>query len=322
MKLIVTIDTEEDNWGHFSPTGHTLENIDRIPILQELFDTFNVKPTYLVTYPVASDSKSVALLRGIEKSGKCEIGMHCHPWNTPPFEEENSERNSILCNLFSDLQYKKMSYLHEAIRNAFDIMPVSFRSGRWGYDQSVAKNLYRLGYKIDTSITPYKDWTTDYGPDFSDIPPRPFRFDCEDIYRELPQGHMLEVPVSIGYLQANFELCNKILKMLRKSTFNRLRLIGILDKLNLLNNVWLSPEMSDSKKMIKLARCLMKKDHKILNMFFHSTTLKAGLNDYVKTKDDEKRFLQSIKDFLSFAIDAGIESIRLSDSLSIFVQSK
>ena len=105
MKLIVTIDTEEDNWGSYNPTGNTVENIGYIRELQELFDKYDVKPTYLLTYPVATDDNSVSLLRGVMERGGCEIGTHCHPWNTPPFKEQTGPKNSMLCNLPSNLQY-------------------------------------------------------------------------------------------------------------------------------------------------------------------------------------------------------------------------
>jgi hypothetical protein len=318
MKLVITIDTEEDNWGQFASTGQTLENIERIPYLQEMFDTYNVRPTYLITYPVAIDNKCIALLGTIEKSARCEIGMHCHPWNTPPFEEALSARNSMLSNLPHDLQHKKMNFLHNIIIKNFGIKPVSFRSGRWGYNQSVAENLIKLGYKVDTSITSYVDWQQYYGPDFSDVSPQPFRFSHENIFEKASDGRLLEVPATVAYLQQNFARCNALSKFLSRKLVCRLRFIGILDKLHLLNKVWLSPEMSDSKTMIKLAKCMMKKKYKILNMFFHSTTLKAGLTDYVKSKDDETRFLINIKEFLVFAKNSGIESIKLSDSLNLF----
>ena len=204
MYLIITIDTEEDNWGNYSPTGHTLENIERLPYLQGLFDEYDVKPAYLITYPVATDEKTVSILKGILKEGKCEIGSHCHPWNTPPFEEKNTIENSMLCNLPMDLQYKKLESLDNVIMQNFDIKPISFRAGRWGYNQEVAKNLYKLGYRIDTSITPFVDWRDDHGPDFSDILPLPFKFSCENVYGETPNGFMLEVPVTIGFSQKFF----------------------------------------------------------------------------------------------------------------------
>jgi hypothetical protein len=169
MYLIITIDTEEDNWGDYSPTGHALENIERIPDLQQLLNEFNVKPTYLITYPVATDERAISILKGILDEGKCEIGSHCHPWNTPPFEEVNNKKNSMLCNLPIDLQFNKISFLHQTIQNNFGITPISFRAGRWGFNQEVAKNLFRLGYQIDTSITPFVDWADFHGPAFSRI---------------------------------------------------------------------------------------------------------------------------------------------------------
>jgi len=48
MKLIVAVDTEEDNWGSLRLTRYTCENIARIPAVQALFDQFNVTPTYQV----------------------------------------------------------------------------------------------------------------------------------------------------------------------------------------------------------------------------------------------------------------------------------
>ena len=94
MKLIVTIDTEEDNWGEYKPAGHTVENIVRVQGVQQLFDEFSVRPTYLISYPVADDDRAVSILKGILERGGCEIGTHCHPWNTPPFEEEPNARTA------------------------------------------------------------------------------------------------------------------------------------------------------------------------------------------------------------------------------------
>ena len=60
MKLIVTIDAEEDNWGEYWLAQYSVQNIENIPELQEIFDRFNVKPTYLVNYPVASDPRAIS----------------------------------------------------------------------------------------------------------------------------------------------------------------------------------------------------------------------------------------------------------------------
>ena len=68
MKLIITIDTEEDNWGDYSRKDFTLKNIERIPALQQLFDDFNVRPTYLINYPVAADKMAISIFKKIFKS--------------------------------------------------------------------------------------------------------------------------------------------------------------------------------------------------------------------------------------------------------------
>jgi len=246
--------------------------------------------------------------------------MHCHPWNTPPFEEVPNEENSMLCNLPADLVGKKLTVLHNIIVEKFGITPISFRSGRWGYGLNVAASLYGLGYKIDTSITPYTNWTHYYGPDFSTISPKPFRFSWENIFSESSTVNdaLLEIPATIGYLQKHFSMCNAVDRLLRGKPLNRLRLIGLLDQLNLLNKVALSPEISDSKNMIELAKCLIMKGYKVINMFFHSSSLRAGLNEFVITKSDEKQFFQRIKEFLAFTRDEGIESIKLSEPLDQF----
>jgi hypothetical protein len=223
----------------------------------------------------------------------------------------------MLCNLPGELQYKKIRTLHSAIRQRFGINSISFRSGRWGYGPEVAKHLYELGYKIDTSITPYMDWTNDQGPDFSDISPRPFKFSCGDVFRQAPDGTLVEIPPTVGYFQSNFALCNRIFKVLTKKPLDRLVLHRILNKLNLLNRVWLSPEVADAKSMIRLARRMMANEYKLINLFFHSPSLKYGLSPFVQTKDDEVNFLQRIREFLIFAREASVRSMTLSEALSV-----
>lgn len=316
-KLIITIDTEEDNWGCYRSEGHTLKNIERLPALQDLFDSFGVRPTYLVTYPVACDDKAISILGGFCEDGRCEIGNHVHPWNTPPFEEETNAWNSMLCNLPADLQYKKIRCLHEAIQRNFGLTPVSFRAGRWAFGQETAKNLVRLGYKVDTSIAAFSDWSQYHGPDFSDVPPTPFKFSRDNYLKESSDWDMIEIPATVGYLQSDFARSNLIRKTITKRPFNYFKAAGILAKLGLLNKVWLSPEHSDGKTMIKLSKIMLGNNYSILNMMFHSSSLKAGLSPFVRTKDDERIFLNNIKEFLSFARNESIDAIRLSEVLQI-----
>ena len=317
MKLVITIDTEEDNWGNYTPKNYTLENINQIPKLQELFDAFDALPTYLITYSVATDARAISILRPISEKGRCEIGMHCHPWHTPPFEEENTEENSMLCNLPGDLQFRKIERLHGTIIKSFGITPTSFRAGRWGYSRDLAMALDKLGYKVDSSILSLIDWTRFYGPDFSNVFPEPYWFHPEAIFRPDTMGKLLEVPATIGFTQSNFQFSNELFNFLKRDPFHRLRLVGVLDKLGLLNKIWLSPEQSRADEMIALTKAFIKRKAPLINLFFHSPTLQPGLTPYVRSEADQREFMAKLKTFLAFAKEAGIESIRLSDAVAV-----
>jgi peptidoglycan/xylan/chitin deacetylase (PgdA/CDA1 family) len=319
MKLIVTIDTEEDNWGDYRPDGHTLRNIERVPELQQLFDEFAVRPTYLISYPVAADDRSVFLLKGIQKRGGCEIGTHCHPWNTPPFKEENSEKNSMLCNLPALLQHQKIEALHNLIERRFGTAPTSFRSGRWGYSQEVARALQVLNYKVDSSITPYHSWRDYYGPDYTEVGPEPYLFSPDHLYRAVnrDESGLVEVPATIGYLRTDFDRNNRILKVVTSKQVKWLHLSGVLSRLCLVNKVWLCPERSGVGEMIDLARMMRRKGFPALNLFFHSPTLQAGCTPYAQTRDDVRRFVAKIRAFLVFAREAEIASSTLSEAADL-----
>jgi hypothetical protein len=315
MKLIVTIDTEEDSWGYTHRPEYSVENIKQIPFVQQIFDEYGALPTYLITYPVATNEASVALLREIAESGRGEIGTHCHPWSTPPFEEEMTERNSMLCHLPPDLTYRKIETLHNAITKHFPYRPTSFRSGRWGYGPGVAAALDRLGYKVDTSVTALTDWSASKGPDFSHYFPDPYYFNPEAIDRAEPTGRLLQVPATVGFLQPDFRRANALFTRLR--AFPALHLVGIFDRLGWCNKVTLSPEQSSGEQMIALLRTLIRKKMPLAHLFFHSPTFSPGLTSFVRTEADRVDFFNRIRAVLQFAKEAGLKPLRLSDAPTV-----
>lgn len=314
MKFVVTIDTEEDNWARYSATDNPVLNIEEIVRLQELFDYFDVRPTYLVTHPVSTNRRSVAILRKILDQGRCEIGMHCHPWNTPPFDgkKDISESDTMLSNLDEDTVHAKLSVLHDAIQKSFSIQPVSFRAGRWGFGPSVALSLCRLGYRTDTSVTPFIDWRAYNGPDYSGFGPEIFRFDSKGYDQRNENGDLLEVPATVGFLQPNFRWCQKAYYFLMRPLISKLHIAGILERFRLLNKVWLSPENTSWWDMKMLCRRMLKNNATHINMTFHSTSLKPGLSPFCQSKLDSQQLFLKIKKFVEFARDSGWESQTLS----------
>jgi hypothetical protein len=315
MKLIITVDTEEDDWGYMHRPAYSVENIRKIPLLQQMFDEYGMLPTYLITYPVATSETSVGLMREIAESGRCEIGTHCHPWSTPPFEEEMTEKNSMLCNLPADLTYRKIETLHNVITKHFPIRPTSFRSGRWGYGPGVGAALDRLGYKVDTSVTALTNWRASEGPDFSHFFPDAYYFKAEAIERAEPTGRLLQVPATVGFLQPDFKRANALFAHLE--SLPALRLVGIFDRLGWCNKIALSPEQSTGEEMIALLRTLIRKKMPLVNLFFHSPTLSPGLTSFVRTEADRVDFLGRLRAVLQFAKEAGVEPLRLSDAPTV-----
>jgi len=322
VKLIITIDTEEDTWRSYNHNSYTLHNVKQLPRLQELFNKFSVKPTYLINYPVATDSAAKSILKEIAQTGLCEIGTHCHPWNTPPFSEQRNIRNTMLCNLPPELQYQKLSSLHNTIKNNFHLEPKSFRAGRFGYNSTVAGSLNELAYTVDTSVTPYINWRNHFGPDFSNSPATPTIIRSSNPTAISSNNILLEVPVSTGFLHNNLALANKIFKILNTRIMTVSRLKAILNIAGLFKQVWLSPETNTAKEMIQLTKILLKNGISYLNMIFHSSSLIPGNSPYVKTKQDLDIFYRKIEQYLSFVADYQMLSLTLTETYNIFLQEQ
>ena len=312
MKLVVTIDTEEDNWGAFSGPPST-RNAREIPRLQDLFDRYGVRPTYLLTYSMASDDRLVGYLNEARDQNRCEIGAHCHPWNTPPFLEMPKQEHSMLSNLPMALVKAKLTRLHEHLRERLEYSPTSFRSGRWGYGPYVASTLSRLGYLIDTSVTAFTDWRAIHGPNYSAIVPDLYRFSPRDIFEPDDTGSMVQLPASVGYLKGDFRRWNRVENMIRSSPVKHLGLLGILDRLSILQKVAFSPEIATGQQMCRLVETFFQKKYRYINLFFHSSTLLPGLTPFVRTKSDRDAFLSRIEYLLAHLEERGITSVTATE---------
>jgi hypothetical protein len=304
--LTVTIDTEEDNWGELDRPSYTVENITRIPRLQDVFRRRGVRPTYLISYPVATSREGVEILGALQRDGQCEIGTHPHPWNTPPLEENRTQINSYICNLPPALQYEKIKTLTETIAANFGRRPTSYRSGRWGFNDDVAKNLIRLGYVVDTTIFPAWNWGPD-GPDFSAQSLVP------SLYRAAgSSAPLLEVPPTAGFLQGTGALLSSAFHAINGLPFGDKVLAG-LRRIGILTRVCLSPEIEGAPKMIELARCVIGRGARVVNMFFHSPSLLEGRTPFVRTAADLDAFIARIDAFLAYAQAAGLRSVTMSE---------
>ena len=146
-RLLVGIDTEGDNqWSAEAREHQTFENICALPALHSLFERHGVRPTYVVTWPVASDERSQEVLRFLLLRGDCEIGAHHHAWETPPCTPEDVRRHRYAATLPVAQFDAQLAELTAAITRAVGERPVSYRSGRFGFDAAHVSALERFGY--------------------------------------------------------------------------------------------------------------------------------------------------------------------------------
>jgi peptidoglycan/xylan/chitin deacetylase (PgdA/CDA1 family) len=312
MYLAVTIDTEEDNWGQYDLPSFTVENIGRIPQLQRLFAARGVRPTYLVTYPVATDRRAIDLLGRELAAGACEIGTHLHPWSTPPVDEVRNAANSYIHRLPVALQLAKLRTLHAAIQDNFAVTPTSFRSGRWGFNDDVARHLIRLGYRVDTSVLPTQDWSADGGPDYSRASLDPYVYRVEPS-REQPGGTLLEVPATVDFVQGPRAVASAAYRLMRAVPPVGHKVLAALDRFKVLNRVCVCPELDELPEMIRLARALLDRGTTVINMFFHSPTLLEGCSPYARTPEEVGAFLKRLDGFLAFAASQGLRPVTMSE---------
>src|SRR5580698_10185201 len=148
--ITIVIDTEEEfDWsGPFDPANTSVENITEQHLAQTILSAHGVRPTYVVTYPVATSSSAAATLRAFAEAGKCQIGAHLHPWVTPPNQARVDSQHSYAGNLPADEERAKLTALTEAIETAFGARPTTYKAGRYGLGPTTAQTLAVLGYAV------------------------------------------------------------------------------------------------------------------------------------------------------------------------------
>lgn len=296
MHLLVGIDTEGDNqWDAAARANQTFENIYALPRLHDLFARHGVRPTYVITYPVATDVRSAEVLRALHGRGDCEIGAHHHAWETPPCTEEDVRRHPYASQLPLHQFEQQLEVLTGAIEAAVGVRPVSYRSGRYGFDASHVAALERFGYLVESSVTPLFSEAHKGGPDFVEAPQRPY-FLAYDSATRPGSSDVLEVPISSAL--------NRRLPAFLQHAYARApypymtkRLLRLL---RLLRVRWLRPSYSSLEDMKALASDLRARQEPALNLLFHSSEAIVGGSPYNRTQAELDAFCDRLERFFEF----------------------
>jgi peptidoglycan/xylan/chitin deacetylase (PgdA/CDA1 family) len=297
MHLLVGIDTEGDNqWDAAARTHQTFENIYALPRLHALFARHGVRPTYVITHPVAADPRSADVLRQILACGDCEIGAHHHVWETPPCTPDDVQRHAYASALPRRQFEDQLAALTGAIEAAVGVRPVSYRSGRFGFSSDHVAALEQQGYLVESSVAPLFYEAHKGGPEFVEAPLTPYFLAYDDATRP-GSSNLLEVPVSAGlnrWLPKRLQYAYA--RAPRPYTTKRL-----LRVLGLLRLRWLRPSYSSLDDMKGLAHDLARRGEPVLNLLFHSSEAIVGGSPYNRTQAELDAFCDRLEKFLAFA---------------------
>ncbi len=274
VRVLITVDTEPDDaWqDHLCPS---VRNVAALKRLDALLRRFGARATLLVTYRVIQDRECVELLRRLVSESGAEVGAHLHPWESPPFLEDGSDVKHPIYpqELPVGVFAQKLARLTEAISDRVG-RPTSYRAGRWGIAPEHVRVLEELGYEVDSSVMPLKNWNDTPGVPFAEqgsggvdfrLAPRiPYRLGYADITRP-GDARLLEVPVTVGFKRPVSAAFARRCAHLPDLAQRLLRRTGIL------RPVWAAPAWESEEDLLDMICGVCREGLPVVNLIFHSS---------------------------------------------------
>ncbi len=282
----VTVDTEEEwDWSSgYSTQSRDVSNIHALERFSEACVSHGVPVTYFTNHTVLSQPETRAVIQRLHASGMAEIGLHIHPWNTPPLAQRIAVpcRDSFLANLPRDEAIAKLDTVYEAFEES--ALPVS----PW-----IQEYLVHRGCIADASILPYTTWCDDGAPDFRDRSPRPVRR-----YMQGWPAALWEIPLTMGFTRLPWNRWRWLYRWGEQTPWRQLRLIGIAERL-FIRRVWINLEHELGERAADLLRVIRYTDLQHVNITLHSSSLKLGCSPYATHNDDIERLYRRLDEILT-----------------------
>src|SRR3954464_9883601 len=292
--LVVVVDTEaEFDWvGSSSRRAVGVTSVEALRQVLPIFERYNIRPTFVVDYPVSTIPEGYEVIRDFYKSGVCQVGAHLQPWDTPPFVEEITDRNSYPGNLTPEVEREKLVRLTAAIAENIGVQPRIYKAGRYGVGLATPGILAELGYEIDASVLPGTDLRRQSGPDFSQCPAYADWFGTDPA--------LLELPLSIGYTGAISRFPAAARTLATHPVLKTFHVPGILSHLGLLDRIVLTPEGITFDEQRRLTRAMLRRGYRVFSLTYHSPSLAPGNTPYVRDAAELQSFLRRIEQYLEF----------------------
>jgi hypothetical protein len=250
--------------------------------------------TLLISPEVIEDDGAVNEIASLETA---ELGTHLHSEFVEPCAEWDCEETKLPQSaLDRDVEFAKLRRLTERFSERLNRVPKSFRAGRFGYGRFTWESLVRLGYEVDSSVTPWWRQRFAAGEDHDHWGrrPEPFWIRMDTVG---DGGKLLEVPVTIGNA-ALLRWPDWILRACSRSW----RLRRLAERCGGGRGVvWLRPLRNSAEEMLELAHVIVDtwrvRTPVVLNMMFHSNELAPGMSPYARSEEDVLRLRHDLTVF-------------------------
>ena len=295
--LIITLDVEEEGLfsGQYARLGSGVANVFELRRLEFIPREFGFPLTLLTTYPVASDPAAREVLALWQQDHGAEIGVHLHPWNTPPFTELPDPEPIPTARLPLDLVGAKLKTLVECLTANFQAAPRSFRMGRFDWSPGLLTLLPGQGLAVDSSMVPLT--FKGEGPQNFLTPPDPFWLQNP----ASPGPGLLEAPVTmVPVWQSSAQAVHRLAGLLPgkagQALLSRYRFVGAAG----IHPAWF-PLLS----MKLAARLHRRRGGRVLTLFLHSSELFPGGSPQFPTAAAVDRLATKFRSFLSWLVRQG-----------------
>lgn len=289
--FIITIDTEGDNlWAYHKGDPIKTENVKFIPRFQDLCNQYGFKPVWLTNYEMIMSDEYVDYIKKPLAKGQCEIGIHVHAWNNPPFYELNGKYNGnpYLIEYPDDVMHAKFKAIYDLIYERLGVKVKSHRSGRWAMDDRYFKLLEDFEITCDCSYTPGVSWgkaegeTVLGGSDYSKVP-----------WGAHLVGNILEVPATVRHYD-HYLSGGRLKHQLR--TFVK----G--------GSIWFRPALSSLSDMKKLMKDVdAEPGNNYLEFMIHSSELMPGGSPYFIDSNAIDKMYATMDELFAYARKLGYE---------------
>ncbi|MGL6075991.1 MAG: hypothetical protein ACRC8S_17680 [Fimbriiglobus sp.] len=289
----VTVDTEEEwQWdqGYFTGPA-SVKNIQRLPSFQNRCESSGAALAYFTNYAVLNQLESRAVMQSLAQRPRTEIGLHIHPWNTPPLvdAERVPASESFLHHLPWPIQKAKLDTMI-SIFSASHFQPTCFRGGRYSTSPQIQDFLSQHGLWVDGSVLPGNTWPEPGAPDYRnrDFYPRRILLETE------PRRVVWELPLTFGNTCLDQHRGARWLHYAKTKIGRMLHLTAILDRLQLVSQCWLNFENSHGQRMMPFLDVLRLLRPPCVIFTLHSSSLLPNGSPYNRTEQDVQQMLDRI----------------------------